>query len=40
MSTRHIKKMCISLLIISVMIGISVVAARAENIDPDNDDSQ
>ena len=40
MSTRHIKKMCTILLIISVMIGIGVVTARAENIDPDNDDSQ
>ena len=40
MSTRHMKKMCTILLIISVMIGIGVVAAHAENIDPDNDDSQ
>ena len=40
MSTRHMKKMCTILLIISVMIGIGVVTARAENIDADNDDSQ
>jgi len=40
MSTRHMKKMCTILLIISVMIGIGVVTVCAENIDPDNDDSQ
>ena len=40
MSTRHMKKMCTILLIISVMIGTGVVTARAENIDPDNDNSQ
>src|SRR3990170_6558566 len=40
MSTRHMKKMCTILLIISVMIGIGVVTARAEKIAPDNDHSQ
>src|SRR3989338_313036 len=40
MSTRHMKKMCTVLLIISVMIGIGVVTVCGENIDPDNDDSQ
>lgn len=34
------KKMGIMILSISVMIGMGVVTARAENIDPDNDDSQ
>ena len=40
MSTRHMKKMCTILLIISAMIGIGVVTVCGENIDPDNDDSQ
>ncbi|TVM03458.1 MAG: hypothetical protein CV087_04895 [Candidatus Brocadia sp. WS118] len=34
------KKMGIMILSISVMIGMGVVTARAENTDPDNDDSQ
>ena len=38
MSIRHIKK--IISFVVSIMIGIGVVTVRAENIDPDNDDSQ